>query len=62
MPMMEAAVGCQAWVSGTLHKLHFVSHSLHAPANSVKHKLSRGRISDSFLLFCKDLGFLEEKV
>lgn len=60
MPMMEAAVGCQASVSGTLHKLHFVSHSLRAPASSVKHKLCWGRVSDGFLLFWEDLGFLEK--
>lgn len=61
-PMMEAAVGCQASVSGTLDKLHFMSHSLHTPANSVKHKLCWGRVSDGFFLFCEDLGFLEKQV
>lgn len=62
MLMTEAAVGCRASVSGTLHKLHFVSHSLRAPANSVKHRICWGQVSDGLLLFCDYLFFLEKKV
>lgn len=60
MPLTEAAVGCQALVSGTLHKLHFVSYSLRAPANSVKHRFCRGRVSGGFFLFLWGLGFFRK--
>ena len=61
-PMTEAAVGCQALVSGTLHKLLFVSHSLRAPASSVKHKLCRGRVQMVSCCFVRIWDFLEKQV